>query len=276
MEVVTHFVNDTVEFYKWSLTIADKRVENWPMMSSPFPTLALSCLYLLFLWVGPRYMKDRQPYTFRRTLIIYNFGMVVLNFYIGKEIASALWFYYISKGVEYLDTVFFILRKKFNQVSFLHVYHHCTMFILWWIGVKWVPGGQAFLGASINAWVHVVMYTYYGLAAFGPFMHKYLWWKKYLTIFQMIQFLVTASHATQSLYTGCPFPNWMHWSLIGYTVSFLFLFANFYYHAYRCKPSQKGGKPIANGTSVVANGHSKVDEVEDTEKRQKKGRPKRE
>lgn len=44
--------------------------------------------------------------------------------------------------MEFLDTVFFILRKKFNQVSFLHVYHHCTMFILWWIGIKWVPGGQ--------------------------------------------------------------------------------------------------------------------------------------
>lgn len=58
------------------------------------------------------------------------------------QIASALWWYYISKGVEFLDTAFFILRKKFNQVSFLHVYHHCTMFILWWIGIKWVPGGQ--------------------------------------------------------------------------------------------------------------------------------------
>jgi len=58
------------------------------------------------------------------------------------QIASALWWYYISKGVEFLDTVFFILRKKFTQVSFLHVYHHCTMFILWWIGMKWVPGGQ--------------------------------------------------------------------------------------------------------------------------------------
>lgn len=58
------------------------------------------------------------------------------------QIASALWWYYISKGVEFLDTVFFILRKKFTQVSFLHVYHHCTMFILWWIGIKWVPGGQ--------------------------------------------------------------------------------------------------------------------------------------
>ena len=62
--------------------------------------------------------------------------------YSGFQIASALWWYYISKGVEFLDTVFFILRKKFNQVSFLHVYHHCTMFTLWWIGIKWVAGGQ--------------------------------------------------------------------------------------------------------------------------------------
>ena len=41
-----------------------------------------------------------------------------------------------------LDTVFFVLRKKNNQISFLHVYHHATMFPIWWMGVKWVAGGQ--------------------------------------------------------------------------------------------------------------------------------------
>uniref|UniRef100_A0A3B4F4M2 Protein SOGA3-like n=1 Tax=Pundamilia nyererei TaxID=303518 RepID=A0A3B4F4M2_9CICH len=50
----------------------------------------------------------------------------------------------------------------------------------------------------------------------------------------------------------------MQWALIGYAVTFIILFANFYYHAYRRKPafSRKGGKPITNGSSVVANGHS--------------------
>lgn len=56
------------------------------MMSSPIPTLVISCLYLFFLWAGPRYMQDRQPYTLRKTLIVYNFSMVVLNFYIAKEV----------------------------------------------------------------------------------------------------------------------------------------------------------------------------------------------
>lgn len=62
--------------------------------------------------------------------------------FFSLQIAAALWWYYVSKGIEYLDTVFFILRKKFNQISFLHVYHHFTMFTLWWIGIKWVAGGQ--------------------------------------------------------------------------------------------------------------------------------------
>ncbi len=38
----------------------------------------------------------------------------------------------------------------------------------------------------MNAAIHVLMYLYYGLAAFGPKIQKYLWWKKYLTIIQMV------------------------------------------------------------------------------------------
>ena len=36
--------------------------------------------------------------------------------------------------------IFFILRKKNAQVSFLHVYHHTTMFFIGWAGAKWLPG----------------------------------------------------------------------------------------------------------------------------------------
>lgn len=70
--------------------LLDKRVEKWPMMSSPAPTLAISCLYLLFLWVGPKYMQNREPFELRKTLIVYNFSMVILNFYIAKEVTSSI------------------------------------------------------------------------------------------------------------------------------------------------------------------------------------------
>jgi elongation of very long chain fatty acids protein 4 len=69
---------------------------------------------------------------------------VFVNFCM-QQIAKALWWYYFSKLIEFMDTIFFILRKKDSQVSFLHVYHHATMFPIWWIGVKWVPGGQGVL-----------------------------------------------------------------------------------------------------------------------------------
>lgn len=39
----------------------------------------------------------------------------------------------------------------------------------------------------MNAAIHVLMYLYYGLASCGPKIQKYLWWKKYLTIIQMVR-----------------------------------------------------------------------------------------
>lgn len=67
------------------------------------------------------------------------------------QIAKALWWYYFSKGYELLDTVIFILRKKNNQITFLHVYHHTSMFVLWWIGMKWVAGGMCECTTSLGS-----------------------------------------------------------------------------------------------------------------------------
>lgn len=51
-----------------------------------------------------------------------------------------MWWMYMLKIVELVETVFFVLRKKQNQVSALHVYHHVSMVLLAWIGVKYFPG----------------------------------------------------------------------------------------------------------------------------------------
>ena len=37
-----------------------------------------------------------------------------------------------------------------------------------------------------NAFIHIIMYGYYGLSALGPEYQKYLWWKKYLTQMQLV------------------------------------------------------------------------------------------
>uniref|UniRef100_A0A452J128 Elongation of very long chain fatty acids protein n=1 Tax=Gopherus agassizii TaxID=38772 RepID=A0A452J128_9SAUR len=68
------------------LSWIDKRVDDWFLMQSPFPTLTISTLYLLTVWLGPKWMRRREPFQLRFLLISYNFGMVLLNFYIFKEV----------------------------------------------------------------------------------------------------------------------------------------------------------------------------------------------
>lgn len=79
-----HFLLSDLCYFCPSL---DKRVENWPLMQSPWPTLSISTLYLLFVWLGPKWMKDREPFQMRSVLIIYNFGMVLLNLFIFREVS---------------------------------------------------------------------------------------------------------------------------------------------------------------------------------------------
>lgn len=257
-------------------------------MSDVWPTMAITAAYIFFVLTGPKLMENRKAFDFRWTLFFYNILLVVMNFHIFYElltaslklnysyscqlvsysddpdemrIAEALWWYYISKMVEFFDTVFFILRKKNNQVTFLHVYHHATMFPLWYIGVKWVAGGQSLFGAMMNSLIHVVMYSYYGLAALGPDYQKYLWWKKYLTMLQLVQFVLGLSHAAQSLYVRCPFPLWMQWGLIFYGFSILILFLNFYFHAYirptKHKQMNNHKYDRSSGSEAVSNGNRK-------------------
>ncbi|XP_042216495.1 elongation of very long chain fatty acids protein 4-like isoform X2 [Homarus americanus] len=286
MEVLQEKFHNIQDFYKWSLSISDDRVKDWPLMSSPLPTLGFMTAYLTMVKIGPKIMASRPALQLRIPLIIYNLAVMLLNLYIGVElavvsvrlqyswfcqpvdystnpdemrIAAALWWYYFSKLVEFTDTLFFILRKKTNQLTFLHIYHHSTMFCLWWIGIKWVAGGSSFLAAMMNSFVHVIMYAYYGLSAFGPSLQKYLWWKKHITCIQLIQFASAGVLGARAIVVGCDFPLWMQYALVVYMSSFIVLFGQFYVQAYRLKKKLKNSR---NGTvrhhgetnGVVANG----------------------
>jgi hypothetical protein len=48
-----------------------------------------------------------------------------------------------------------------------------------------IQGGQAWFGPVLNSAVHVVMYAYYGLSVI-PSLRDKLWWKKYITMFQLV------------------------------------------------------------------------------------------
>jgi elongation of very long chain fatty acids protein 7 len=97
-----------------------------------------------------------------------------------------------------------------------------------------MPGGHSTFFGFLNTGVHVVMYTYYMLAAMGPEMQKYLWWKKYLTVFQMVQFIAVMVHAFQLLFSNPCGYSVAFVTFIGlHAVMFYFLFKDFYDQAYK-------------------------------------------
>lgn len=66
----------------------------------------------------------------------FNFKII----HICTQLWRGAWWYFFSKVVDLLDTVFFVLRKKQNQVSFLHVYHHFITCLFSWGYLKYLPG----------------------------------------------------------------------------------------------------------------------------------------
>ncbi|XP_071502102.1 very long chain fatty acid elongase 4-like [Diadema antillarum] len=253
------------ETYHSILAKGDPRVESWLLMQSPLPCALILLAYFAMLWIVPKAMESRKPFSLKPVLVVYNTALVILSVYMFYEfrmaswlsgynylcdpvnysndplairMANVCWWYFFSKIIELLDTVFFILRKKNNQVTFLHVYHHSTMIVNWWLGVKFIAGGQSFFLAMCNCLVHVLMYTYYALSALGPHMQKYLTWKKYLTQVQLVQFFMVLLHTGVNIFVDCSFPKGFDYAVFLYAVSMVLLFGNFYSKAYREKSSK--------------------------------------
>ncbi|XP_045493641.1 elongation of very long chain fatty acids protein AAEL008004 isoform X2 [Colias croceus] len=267
MALVLQYIND---MHHYMNKYGDPRTNPWFLMSSPFPTLiiCLSYVYLVKV-IGPKFMENRKPYELQNLLIIYNFSQVIfsmwlfyeslmggwLNHYsfrcqpvdytdnpIANRMVHACWWYYFSKFTEFFDTIFFVLRKKFDHVSTLHVIHHGVMPMSVWFGVKFTPGGHSTFFGLLNTFVHIIMYTYYMMAAMGPHMKKYLWWKKYLTTLQMVQFIGIMVHAFQLLFIECDYPRAFVWWIGMHAVMFFFLFKDFYNQSYS-KPKVRARSP---------------------------------
>ncbi|XP_042215023.1 elongation of very long chain fatty acids protein AAEL008004-like [Homarus americanus] len=261
----------------------DPRQGSWLLLQSPLPSLLLCLLYVgIVTWWGPLYMSSRKPFSgLRPFMIAYNAFQVVFSAWLLFEGGRNGWFgsykficqtcdfsnnpkaigmmhaafwYYFSKYVDFIDTIFFVLNKKYEHISVLHVSHHALMPISLWYGVRHQAGGHATFMGFINSFVHVVMYSYYLLAAMGPRLRPYLWWKKYLTMLQMVQFTIVFFHAVSVAFVECEVPSvCLRWEC-GIAVMFFVLFANFYIKSYRKSVKIEGNA----GTKVTMPGLSNM------------------
>jgi hypothetical protein len=173
--------------------------------------------------------------------MFFNSGFVSVYFdpdgrWIQGRIYYLLYVNYLYKYVELLDT--FLLALRGRPTPFLHVYHHSATLFLCFTQLRGETCLQ-WLVVVANLFVHVVMYSFYALHGLG----YNVWWKKYVTILQITQFVVAVGCAILPLATLVLQPiGWISWrahghpaaAAIGITIisSYLVLFIRFYTLSY--------------------------------------------
>jgi len=223
-----------------------------------------SILYLLTIYFGKKYMKTRDEFKIKPYIFTYNLYQCILNAWCvyamiaevsnnpwfqgmwgntpqpgaaGFRITCLVWIHYNNKYIELLDTLWMIMRKKNKQISFLHCYHHLLLIWAWYFCCTVETGGDCYFGATVNSFIHVIMYGYYTLTLLGipcP-------WKKWITNCQMIQFMCCLSHSIYVIYKG-NMPITLPLAQGFVMINMLVLFGNFYIKSYMQKEGKKAKK----------------------------------
>lgn len=131
--------------------------------------VGLVIITLIYLHVvlisGPIYMRKREPINVTIWLRLYNiYQIIICGIYVVRgfqlgfdfsrlcrcskfeflteqqrlEIYFGVWAFLGLRLLEYVETIFFVMRKKFKQASFLHIFHHIgSVFMVWiWLEVE--------------------------------------------------------------------------------------------------------------------------------------------
>ncbi|KAH8354202.1 hypothetical protein KR084_003113 [Drosophila pseudotakahashii] len=249
------------DFLNRTLIISEDPVQ-LPLTGSPWPSLTILSLYLLFvLKFGRKFMEKRKPFDLRGVIKAYNIVQILYNSVViigGLHFLLVLkaydmscmtslpldheyknrerWLtyaYFLNKFMDLLETVFFVLRKKDRQISFLHVVHHVVMSFGGYVYIAHFGyGGTLFPVCLLNVGVHVIMYSYYYLSSVSKEVQN-SGWKKYITIVQLVQFVLVLSNLSYTLMQpNCKASRPVIYSAMSIAAAFILMFANFYIQNY--------------------------------------------
>jgi elongation of very long chain fatty acids protein 4 len=222
--------------------------------TTPFAMSIAAIGYFSMIGVLTGYMKGRVPYKLKVPMLIYNNAQILLNMYMVYGLSAVVsypniyginipytsnlryfvYIHYLSKYFDYFDTLFIITRgKEKQQLSYLHVYHHSTIGIIWgFLLYRGHGNGTAAFGCFINSVIHLVMYSHYLCTSLGynnPF-------KKYITRAQLLQFSVCLIHSLIVICVEDIVPRRYALIELVYQTSMLVLFSNFYRKSYAVAP----------------------------------------
>jgi len=254
-----------VKFYQEQIQSRHPLSAGFPV-DNPFVVLSICIAYLLFIYIGSAVMSQKQKFELKLFSMIHNSFLILLSLFMLVEslrqtyllnypllcvgdskdpkqigMARIVWIFYFSKIPEMIDTIIMILKKNSRQVTFLHIYHHISIFSVWWVIQHYAPVGEPYFSVILNSFIHLLMYSYYLLSSLG----FNIWWKRYLTQMQMTQFFLMMCQGIGNIYTSCDkYPYAIMQLMVWYMLSFLLLFGNFYLRSY-------------SGEKRNVNGHTK-------------------
>eukprot|EP00752_Nemacystus_decipiens_P010947 g9729.t1 len=146
----------------------------------------------------------------------------------GQRVARVFAVFYLQKYLELVDTFLFVLRRSFRQVTFFHLFHHCSITVIVGSVLPFDFNGDMYLPIMLNSIVHVLVYLHYVLTALGK--PSWSWWSRHLTRLQLAQFVVILVQSATAFYRGpsCGSPDFVKVVLLLYMTSLLGLFALFF------------------------------------------------
>ena len=211
-----------------------------------FVTLA-NVVYLAIVKYVPQ--LQWKPYSLKQLVKFHNIILILWSLYISIGISFTvrknnykIWgnectcisndidhytrMFYYSKIYEFIDTFIMIAKRNFHQVSFLHVYHHSTISMIWWYISEYYPCGDSYIPVLLNSIIHIIMYINYG---FNTTKNKMI--KKTVTSLQMFQFVLMITHSLRFFYLNSPLGNLCKVQGI-YVSTLLYLFRQFFVKTY--------------------------------------------
>jgi len=260
------FVDNIGEaFIEWADPESKCRVDREGWFLCDFRSaVTLVALYLFMAIFGPNIAAnipiiDAYPMKF-----VYNASQIFLCAYMSVEagllvyryghsaipdtgsskhqpVSFLMWLFYMSKAWDFMDTVFFVIERRWRQLSFLHVYHHAGTFLLYWFNANVICNGDVmsinYLTLCLNGFIHTVMYTYYFVSMHtkDPVTGKSLdiWWKSSLTSLQILQFMTMMCLSAYFLYHSNDTGSFRIAALFFLYILTLFVqFAHFYVKTY--------------------------------------------
>ncbi|KAI1278071.1 putative fatty acid elongation protein 3 [Halotydeus destructor] len=240
--------------------------QNWTV------AIKVSLVYVVLVFLGKMFMKNRKPFDLRLPLILWSTALSLFSLWGSLRLVPDLFTFVSKHGFlksicpndldqdsivdhcihlfiwskipELVDTGFIILRNK--KLIFLHWYHHATVLIFSFHAFGYGDGMPIRWFSGMNFFVHFLMYGYYALSAAGVRSPKLVALAiTTIQILQMVVGLVTCTSGLLMLHlspsTNSCDPETYYAFLHGFLiyVSYFFLFANFFIKSYLTPAKRK-------------------------------------